>query len=131
MFYIIFINCEFLLSELVLYLSFIIIFLNKVNNIFCNKNINSSKNIDNSIKNKKREIEKSLIVNRININKFYIYFCFCYVRKMNNIESILLNEGMRLFIEKMDILTLFKKMIINDTYKTNSLNKNSHLIKII
>ena len=50
---------------------------------------------------------------------------------MNNIESILLNEGMRLFIEKMDILTLFKKMIINDRYKTNSLNKNSHLIKII
>ena len=60
------------------------------------------------------------------MNKFCIYFCFCYVRKRNNIESILLNEGMRLFIEKMDILKLFKKMIINDTSK--SLNKSSQYI---
>ena len=100
----------------------------KYNNILFNKNM-SSKNISRLIpnENKKKEIDKSLIINKISVSRFYIYFLFCFIKKRNNLHNILLNEGIKIFIEKMDILKIFKKMEIYDVYNIKSLIKNEHL----
>ena len=39
---------------------------------------------------------------------------FCCIRKRKNIQNILLNEGMKIITEKLDILYLFKKLIVNE-----------------
>ena len=48
------------------------------------------------------------IINRIKLNKFCIYCCFLFVRKQRNIKNILLDEGMKIVSEKLDILYLFR-----------------------
>ena len=64
-------------------------------------------------KNENEEKDRTLI-KRIEINKCCIYLCFLCVRKRKNIENILLDEGMRIIIEKLDIINIFKSLCRND-----------------
>ena len=83
-----------------------------------------TKNINNFIVNKKekrgdiesergneKEKEKKGIINKIKNNKFCTYCCFLCVRKRKNMENILINEGMKVITEKLDIINLFKKLV--------------------
>ena len=58
---------------------------------------------------------------KIRINKFYIYCCFYFVRNVSNVNNILLDEGMKLIIEQLDIsnlfLQIFKKTKIEQQLK--------------
>lgn len=77
-------------------------------------NINIIKNIDiYNYKNKGEELDGT-IINKIKINKCCIYFCFLCVRKRKNMENILLDEGMRIIIEKLDIINIFKSLYRDD-----------------
>ena len=77
-------------------------------------NINIIKNIDiYNYKNKDEELDGT-IINKIKINKCCIYFCFLCVRKRKNMENILLDEGMRIIIEKLDIINIFKSLYRDD-----------------
>ena len=77
-------------------------------------NENDIKDIDiNNFKNKNDEKDSTLI-NKIKINKCCIYFCFLCVRKRKNMENILLDEGMRIIIEKLDIINIFKSLCRDD-----------------
>ena len=53
---------------------------------------------------------KTKKVDKIEFNKICIYFCCLCVRKIKNINNILLNKGIKIFREKMDIFTIFKKL---------------------
>ena len=52
-----------------------------------------------------------------------IYFWFCFARKKKNIDNILLDEGMNIVVEKLDIINVFKKIhsadLIEQTLKRN------------
>ena len=50
------------------------------------------------------------IVNKIKMTRAYIYLCFCCVRKRKIIQNILLNEGMNIISEKLDIFNIFDKL---------------------
>ena len=71
----------------------------------------SDRNISN-FTNYKEEIENGLpkkkVISEIRINRTCLYICFFYVRRRKNIQNILLNEGMKLIIEKLDLLNLFR-----------------------
>ena len=82
-----------------------------------NNNINKKKDInlnyyENIGKNENYQniIEKRNIVDNIDINKFFICFCFCCIKKRKNIKNILIEEGIRIVKEKLDILYLFRKL---------------------
>ena len=45
-----------------------------------------------------------------------ICFCFCWVRKIKNLKNVLLKEGMRIIMEKMDVLFMFKKMAKDEDF---------------
>jgi len=81
------------------------------------KNINNDNNIKNidiyNYRSKIDEIDRTLIKN-IKINKCCIYFCFLCVRKRKKMENILLDEGMRIIIEKLDIINIFKNLCRED-----------------
>ena len=95
-----------------------------------NKNIIESpiKNNDNNnipnvtpntiVTNKENEVEKNpeerKIFEHVKLSNWRICFCFCLARRFKNIQNVLLNEGMRIIMEKMDILFMFKKMIKED-----------------
>ena len=66
---------------------------------------------ENIIKKYKREQFK---INKIYFNRIHICISFCFIRKRKNIQNILLDEDMRIIIEKMDITNVFKKIIMNE-----------------
>ena len=105
---------------------------NKINNTFIDydsiKNINNNnigeinntKNNSDS-KNKIKELKKNkfypreeCIIDKIKINPIYIYLCFCCSRKFKNRNNFLIDKGMEIFTDKMNIFTIFKKSINNE-----------------
>ena len=95
-------------------------------------NINNKINIDNRIsseeKIRKSEIEKSNekninIIDRIKLNRCAIYFWFCFVRKKKNIHNVLLDEGMDVIVEKLDIMNIFKILHKNSIIQESIANK--------
>ena len=67
-------------------------------------------NEKNKNKDKDKEKQPKGIINKIKVNKFCTYFCFLCVRKRKNIENALIDEGMKVITEKLDIMNLFKKI---------------------
>ena len=63
----------------------------------------------NPMKESDRKTKKN-IINKVKIGKFCTWFCFLCARKTNNMQNVLLDEGMRIIAEKLDILFLFRKM---------------------
>ena len=45
---------------------------------------------------------------KVTLNKACLYLCFCCVRKRKNIENALIDEGMKIITEKLDLMNLFK-----------------------
>ena len=64
----------------------------------------------NNINNEENESSKGNIVNKIKITRSCVYLCFCFARKRNNIQNVLLNEGMRIISNKLDIFNIFDKL---------------------
>ena len=63
------------------------------------------------------------VIGNIKINCFCIYFWFCFIRKKNTIQNILMDEGKGLIIEKLDIMNIFKSINIVDILE-NFINKD-------
>ena len=61
---------------------------------------------------------KSLI-NRIEIEKFQVFLCFLCIRKRKNPNNYLLNEGIRMISNKLDIMNIFKKIYICEKISVN------------
>jgi hypothetical protein len=85
-----------------------------------NNDNNSSFRENESIKKKVLLQRKKTIINKIKVNRCYLYLCFLCVRKKKNVQNILLDEGMKIITEKLDVLNIFKKMNILD--KTHDKN---------
>ena len=87
------------------------------------ENINKSNDLDKKdrlfyINNRKENQQKKRnIINKIKINKCCIYLCFCLTRKRKIIQNILLDEGMNIISEKIDIFNIFEKMYKLDKIK--------------
>ena len=88
------------------------------NNIFNqDKNINSGV-IENMVKfevkmddhETDKEYENKRIINKIKMKCYCVYFWFCFARKKKNIQNLLIDEGMKVIIEKLDIINIFKKI---------------------
>lgn len=124
----------------------------KVNKMYSNEfDINScninSKEIMKTSKDKEKEIEKDKqkeietikepvtgnvkrgIIKRIKVNKFYATLCFLCAKKRKNIQNILLNEGMKIIIEKLDIINVFKK-IYRDEIVQSKIETKDELIEM-
>ena len=52
------------------------------------------------------------IVKKIKVNKFYIHCGFCCVRSVSNTNNTLLDEGMKLIVEQLDVFNIFRKLYI-------------------
>ena len=60
----------------------------------------------------KREKEESKnIIQKIQFEKLKFYFCFLCIRKFKNTENALIDEGMKLITNELDIRNIFRNMI--------------------
>ena len=94
-------------------------------NIF---NINMNYNKDSS---SYKELEKrtNTIIKRMKINSLCIYFCFCYARRRRNVQNILLDEGIRIIVEQLDLANIFKKLYSQDKVNDITAIKMSNVCK--
>ena len=86
-------------------------------------NIKSEDKIVN--KETEKNAESRRIIDRIKLNCCCLYFWFCFARKKKNIQNILLDEGMDIIVENLDIMNIFKK-IYNMNIIENSLKSNGN-----
>jgi hypothetical protein len=54
--------------------------------------------------------ENKRIINKIKMKCYCVYFWFCFARKKKNIQNILIDEGMKIIVEKLDIINIIKKI---------------------
>ena len=58
----------------------------------------------------KTNSENRGLIDRIKMKCCCIYFWFCFSRKKKNIQNILMDEGMDIIVENLDIMNIFKKI---------------------
>ena len=61
------------------------------------------------------EKRKDTLIKRLQINGLCIYFCFFYARRRKNVQNILLDEGVRIIVEQLDLVNIFKKLYKEET----------------
>jgi hypothetical protein len=71
--------------------------------------------------------EKRGIIKKIQVNRFFTYLCFLCARKRKNIQNILLDEGMKIIIEKLDIINLFKKIFRDEKIQGRLDDKDEYI----
>ena len=96
--------------------------------IYNNNNTNDY-NINNlnitDVKERNTETEKDnkndKIIEKIKFNVLYTYFCFLCLRRKKNLQNDLLDKGMKLVYQKLDIFNIFKKLYLLDS-KSEEIN---------
>ena len=59
----------------------------------------------------KNNLEKEkYIIKKIRTDKICIYYCFCFINHCENISNILLDEGMKIIYEQLDIFNIFRRL---------------------
>ena len=80
-------------------------------------------NVYESNNNNEKDVETNLgkrnIIDKIKISNWKICCCFLCARKFKNIQNILLDEGMRIIMEKLDIIYMFKNIMKEDKIQEN------------
>ena len=85
---------------------------NDMNSDCLEKKIEDIENIHNESKEKNDQNKN--IITKIKVNKFYVHCGFCCVRGISNLNNILLDEGMKLITEQLDVLNIFRKLYIEE-----------------
>ena len=57
--------------------------------------------------------ENKNIVNKIEVNKTFQYLYFWFCKKRNDMQNVLLEEGLHIIFENLDIVNLFRKVCID------------------
>ena len=94
----------------------------KINN---NNNLGKDKP---ELETEREKEENKNIINKIKVNKFYIFFCFCCFKRRTNKNNILLAEGMRIITEKLDIINIFRKINNSEKFHEKDIYKDHFLI---
>ena len=86
------------------------------------KNIikNNLKDENEMVKNSNIDLEEKNIeigkisrkkISKVTFSKVDIYLCFLCTRKRKKIQNILIDEGMNIFSEKLDVINIFSKLM--------------------
>ena len=85
------------------------------------------KTINKSSNKNKEKIKK---INKISINKCIACFCFLFIKKVKTYQNILIDEGMGIIIEHLDVLNIFKKLYRDEKIKEKLQNEKNDTIKM-
>ena len=92
-----------------------------------NNNISSNiRKLSLDQKDKSFEDTTSVIEN-ISINKFFIIFAFCCIKKRKDVNSYMLEEGNRIIKERLDVLNIFKKIFYEEQLQEHFRNTKNYI----
>ena len=81
---------------------------------------------------KNKEVEKRNYITKIKLNKCCIYFFFLCAKRRKNAQNILINEGMSVITQNLDILNIFNKIYregkIEDIIKNRTLKMSDECV---
>ena len=81
---------------------------------------------------KKQEIEKRNIITHIKVNKCCICFFFLCAKRRKNVQNILINEGMTVITQNLDVVNIFNKIYrdgkIEDIIKNHTLKMSDECV---
>ena len=60
------------------------------------------------------EAKNGEIFEEIKINKFFILFAFCCIRKRKNINNYVIDEGLNLIRKRLDVFNIFKRLYYDE-----------------
>ena len=90
----------------------------------------NSKNFLESEQNKKTNKKKVKIVKKIQFNSFCVYCCICCLRKRKIIQNILIEEGMKIISENLDIFNIFVRIQKGKKEKQSLIKEKEDTIKM-
>ena len=104
---------------------------NNKNNEF-DKNTILSNNLmmqsDNIKEKKRKEIGiTNDIIDEIKINKFFIVFAFCCIRKRKNVNNFVLDEGLNIISKRLDVLNIFKRLYFDEKSQESNLKEKEEI----
>ena len=100
---------------------------NLVQNEIKDKN---SRNLLESEENKKTNKKKVKIVKKIQYKSFCVYCCFCCLRKRKIVQNILIEEGMKIISESLDIFNIFIRIQKGKKEKQSLIKEKEETIKM-
>ena len=108
------------------------------NNIYNNSKDTNTFNMRSSMSSSEDKIvekkKNSQIIDRVKMNCCCVYFWFCFSRKKKNVQNILLDEGMDIIVENLDIMNVFKKIYnmnkVEQSLKVNAIVDMSDKCKL-
>ena len=100
------------------------------NNYFKKEDISNNKTMNELDFQNRKEIKKNNEKKEFNfkINRFYFFLCSICIRKRKNINNFLLDEGIKIILEKLDIMNIFRAMFKDE--KVLEKNKNDYFIEM-
>lgn len=103
---------------------------NKINEL--EKNTILSNNLmmsSDNIRDKKREEigMTSDIIDEIKINRFFIVFAFCCIRKRKNVNNFVLEEGLNIIRKRLDVLNIFKRLYFDEKSQESLLKEKEEI----
>ena len=90
----------------------------------------NSKNFLESEQNKKTNKKKVKIVKKIQFKSFCVYCCICCLRKRKIIQNILIEEGMKIISENLDIFNIFVRIQKGKKEKQSLIKEKEDTIKM-
>ena len=95
-----------------------------------NSHVKSKFNLNkNNLSQEDKKAEEH-IMDKIKMTRACIYCCFCFTRKRKIIQNILLDEGMNIISEKLDIFNIFKQLYKSEFNIKNDKTKQANIIEM-
>ena len=93
-----------------------------------NSKASDNNNIEIEFKscNSQEEALKPNVIKKIKVSRACIYLCFCYTRRRKIVQNALIDEGMNIISEKLDIFNIFDKL-----YRDEKIQEKLTKIKLI
>ena len=78
------------------------------------RNMNKTVSSNNKMISIDDEIKQRNIMDNVYINPFFTIFAFCCIRKINNVNCYVLEEGLDIIKERLDVINIFKKLYYSE-----------------
>ena len=83
----------------------------------------------NNLNQEDKEIEKNF-VNKIKMTRACIYLCFCCTRRRKIIQNVLIDEGMLIISEKLDVFNIFEQLYKYEKNQEKEKTKKNDIIEM-
>jgi len=90
-----------------------------------NNSIRSTENLKSQTR--MHYYKASSILEEIKINKFLIIFGFCCIRKRKNVHNYVLDEGLNIIEQRLDIINIFKKLYYDEKVQKSYMKQTEEI----